>query len=229
MNVDVENAGCMSRLDDVIVRLEKYRVAVGPESLTEISVAWTRHDYVRLQALAVDALHDLRVRRCHERLPGGDPQQAKILLEVERVIAKELIPDLWSLHGNFDTRQENNIVQSRQWLVVAACASYGWMSRPEDFLRNPDERVPPRWAHGIVKAETEQAAYDVCLQEFDAGRLAGQEPGDVLLNWYVAPLARDAGAELPQDRQKGQAGPAGRTLASSSQVLAPSPRTDVRT
>ena len=98
MKVDVENTGCMSRLDDVMLRLEKYRIAVGPESLTEISVAWTRLDYVRLQELAVDALHDLRVRRCHERLPSGDPQQAEILFEVEKIIALELLPNLWSLY-----------------------------------------------------------------------------------------------------------------------------------
>ena len=87
-------------------------------------------------------------------------------------------------------------MQSRQWLVVVGCARSGWLSQPEAFLRNPAERVLPRWVHGIVEAENEQAAYDVGLQEWDAGRLAGQEPGDQLLNWYVAPLARDAEAEL---------------------------------
>ena len=97
MAVNAESTG-MSRLDNVMLRLEKYRVAIGPASLTEVCVAWTRLDYVRLYELAVDALHDLRVRRCHERLPGGDPQQAEILFEVEKIIAVEVIPDLWSLY-----------------------------------------------------------------------------------------------------------------------------------
>ncbi len=87
-------------------------------------------------------------------------------------------------------------MQSRQWLVVVACASSEWLAQPEDFLRTPADRVPPRWVHGIVEAENEQDAYDVGLRAWNAGRLAGQEPGDVLLNWYVAPLARDAEAEL---------------------------------
>lgn len=80
-------------------------------------------------------------------------------------------------------------MQSRQWLVVVACASSEWLAQPEDFLRTPADRVPPRWVHGIVEAENEQDAYDVGLRAWDAGRLAGQEPGDELLNWYVAPLA----------------------------------------
>ncbi len=86
-------------------------------------------------------------------------------------------------------------MQSRQWLVVVACASSEWLAQPEDFLRTPADRVPPRWVHGIVEAENKQDAYDVGLRAWDAGRLAGQEPGDELLNWYVAPLARDAEAE----------------------------------
>ena len=98
MEVNVENTGCMSRLDNVMLKLEKYRVAIGPASLTEVCVAWTRLDHVRLYELAVDALHDIRVRGCHERLASGDPQLAEILFQVEKIIAVELIPDLWSLY-----------------------------------------------------------------------------------------------------------------------------------
>ena len=84
------------RLWDIIPRLDDYRPGVGPDSLTEISVAWTRKDYVRLMEVSVDALHDLRVRRQHACLNGGrDPQMVQLLLEVEETIAMDLIPNLW--------------------------------------------------------------------------------------------------------------------------------------
>ena len=71
-------------------------MAVEPDSLNEILVAWTLLDTVRVAERAVDALHDLRVRR-RQALPD-DPFIAKCLLEVEEIIATELIPSVWPLY-----------------------------------------------------------------------------------------------------------------------------------
>ena len=74
-----------------------------------------------------------------------------------------------------------------EWLVVAGRISAGFLANPEEFLSKPGQRIQPGWAYGLVEAANEDEAYDRGLDAWGKGLLVGQQPGDQLINWYVAP------------------------------------------
>jgi hypothetical protein len=76
-----------------------------------------------------------------------------------------------------------------KWLVAVCKVQGGFLSNPGEFMSHPEKRAQPGWAWGIVEAEDEYRAYYAGEEAFSKGTLQGQQPGDVLTNWYVAPLS----------------------------------------
>ena len=74
------------------------------------------------------------------------------------------------------------------WLVAVCCVKPEPLSNPAEFLASPGSRIQPNWVCGVVEAENEHEAYDKGFDAWDDKQLPGQQPGDWLVNWFVAPL-----------------------------------------
>ena len=102
------------------------------------------------------------------------------------------------LNGPCDRHDDASIVavkreqepprDATKWVVALSRVSASFLSNPAEFLSNPDRRIQPSWACGIVEAADESAAYDAGEDAWYSGLIADQQPGDELMNWYVAPL-----------------------------------------
>src|SRR5688572_3778289 len=97
-----------------------------------------------------------------------------------------------------------------KWLVAVPYVHTEFLSRPSEFLSNPNSRGPVNWAVGVIDADDETKAYDFAFNAWKLGELAGRKSGDTdtLLNWYVAPFpedtprCEDATKPLPRSRTR---------------------------
>ena len=58
-----------------------------------------------------------------------------------------------------------------EWLVAVGRVDTEFLSNPAQFLSNPDSRIQPGWAYGIVRAKNQSEAYDAGLDLWDRGLL----------------------------------------------------------
>jgi len=93
------------------------------------------------------------------------------------------------------------------WLVAVCCLKSDPLSNPADFLANPGNRIQPGWVCYVVEAANKHEAYEKGFDAWDEGHLPGQEPGDWLVNWCVAPLpARADGTALAEPKSADSVG-----------------------
>ena len=92
-------------------------------------------------------------------------------------------------HARCTAGNKRRIEEGRmQWMVAVCRVGSGFLSNPPEFLANPDSRIQPSWAYGVVRAANKDLADDACLKAWDEGRLTGQHPGDEFINYYIVPL-----------------------------------------
>ena len=77
---------------------------------------------------------------------------------------------------------------AKDWLVAVGAYADGIWSKPAEFISNPESRIQPTWVFGVVQAATRSESYDAGLTAWEKGLQNGQQPGQELMNWYVAPL-----------------------------------------
>jgi hypothetical protein len=75
-----------------------------------------------------------------------------------------------------------------RWLTLVGCLPASALIDPLGFLSKPQDRIEPHWATGVVRAANRDRATSAALDLWNLGLLAGQQPDDGLMNWYVAPL-----------------------------------------
>lgn len=95
---------------------------------------------------------------------------------------------LADLEPSLQKTDEQVPLDEHDWLTVAISIRPDFLSNAAEFIANGGADFRPSFAYGVVRAKNESEAYCHGADAWGRGLLVGQQPGEDMVNWYVAQL-----------------------------------------